>query len=156
MSAASCSFDRRVDRLQDALALTVTWPRGRKVLSVGNPTSLKPRYWRGERTRLGTHQIRPEGVASRRTVGWPNPTGETPGTHQRDRRRLSFDARGIPVSVKSRVWKKRGEEETSEQTQTMDCAENPKGETGEGGIKQSGEGKESGRCGNVELSLIHI
>ena len=103
MSAAFCSFDCQVDGLRDALALPVTWPRGRKVLSVGNPTSLKPRYWRGERTRLGTHQIRPEGVASRRTVGWPNPTGETPGTHQRDRRRLSFDARRILVSVKSRV-----------------------------------------------------
>ena len=115
-SAASCSSDRRVDRLQDALALPVTWPRGRKVPSVGDPTSLKPSHWRGERTRLGpisgtlschvgTNQIRREGAANRRTVGWPTPTGETPGTYQRDRRRFSFDARGIPISVKRRVWR---------------------------------------------------
>ena len=46
-----------------------------------------------------------ERVASRRTVGWPTPKGETPGTYQRDRRIFSFDARGIPVSVKRRVWR---------------------------------------------------
>ena len=116
MSTVSCSPDRRPDRLQDALALPVTWPRGRKVPYVGDPISLKPSHWRGERTRrgpipgsssrhVGTHQIRWEGVESRRTVGRPNPTGETAGTHQRDRDRsfISFDARGIPVSVKRRV-----------------------------------------------------
>ena len=48
---------------------------------------------------------------------------------------------------------KQGEEETSEQAQVTDCAEeSPKGETGEGGIKQSGEGKERGCCGNVECA----
>ena len=41
MSAAFCSFDCQVDGLRDALALPVTWPRGRKVLSVGNPTKTK-------------------------------------------------------------------------------------------------------------------
>ena len=85
MSIASCSFDRRVDRLQDALALPVTWPRGRKVPSVGNLTSLKPNHLLEERARLGpvsgssrghvgTHQIRREGVAIRRTVGRSTPT----------------------------------------------------------------------------------
>ena len=40
---------------------------------------------------------------------------------------------------------KRGEEETDEQEQTTDCAEeSPKGETGEGGIKEDGEGEERG------------
>ena len=116
MSVASFSFDRRADRLRDALTLPVTWPRGRKVPSVGNLTSLKPTHWREERTRrgpvsgspsrhMGTHQIRREGVASRRTVGRPTPTGKTSDTHQRDWRRLSFDARRIPVSVKTRVWR---------------------------------------------------
>ena len=38
---------------------------------------------------------------------------------------------------------KRGEGETSEQEQKTNCAEeSPKGETGEGGIKDSGKGKE--------------
>ena len=112
MSIASYSFDRRVDRLRDALAFPVTWPRGRKVPSVGNHASLKPSHWRGERARrgpvsgsssrhMGTQQIRRKGVASRRTVGRPTSTGETSGTHQRDRRRLSIVSRGIPASVKS-------------------------------------------------------
>ena len=35
----------------------------------------------------------------------------------------------------------------------MDYAEEiPKGETGEGGIKQSGEGKGGGYCGNMECA----
>ena len=70
---------------------------GTKIPSVGNPTSLKPSHWRGEHTRrgpisgsssrhVGTHQIRREEVASQRTVGRSTPTGENPGTHQRDRR----------------------------------------------------------------------
>ena len=48
---------------------------------------------------------------------------------------------------------KRGEEETSEQAQTTDCAEESlKGETGGGGIQQSGEGKERGCCGYAECA----
>ena len=48
---------------------------------------------------------------------------------------------------------KRGEEETGEQAQKMDCAEeSPKGETGEGGIKEEGEIEERGYCGNVECA----
>ena len=41
MSVTSSSFDRRIDQLQDALTMPMTWPRGRKAPSVGNFTSLK-------------------------------------------------------------------------------------------------------------------
>ena len=152
-SAASCSFDRRVDRLQDTLALPVTWPRGRKVPSVGGPTSLKPSYWRGERTRLGpisgssshhvgTHKIRWEGVASRHTVGWPTPTRETPSMHQRNWRRHSFDARGTPVSVKSRVWRngERNKRVNKRRQQTMRRSRMENSNREE--ILESGDGKE--------------
>ena len=50
---------------------------------------------------------------------------------------------------------KRGEEETGEQSQTTDCAEeNPKGETGEGGIKEVERAKKEVTMWNVRTLAI--